>query len=63
MNTFSFTSDNNRRRKEYQIEVITYDNESEIVYVIARTSEEAQAKALAEVPNADYAMVQGVYEY
>ena len=46
--------DTNRRLKEYQVEVITFDGESEIVYVVARTSEEAQEKAAAQVPNADY---------
>ena len=55
--------DTNRRLKEYQVEVITFDGESEIVYVVARTSEEAQEKAEAQVPNADYTMVQGSCEY
>ena len=41
------------------IEVITFDGESEIVYVEANSPEEAQAKAAAEVPDADYTMVQG----
>lgn len=55
--------DTNRRLKEYQVEVITFDGESEIVYVVARTSEEAQEKAAAQVSNADYTMVQGSCEY
>lgn len=55
--------DTNRRLKEYQVEVMTFDGESEIVYVVARTSEEAQEKAAAQVPNADYTMVQGYCEY
>lgn len=55
--------DTNRRLKEYQVEVMTFDGESEIVYVVARTSEEAQEKAAAQVPNADYTMVQGCWEY
>lgn len=55
--------DTNRRLKEYQVEVMTFDGESEIVYVVARTSEEAQEKAAAQVPNADYTMVQGSCEY
>ena len=49
--------------KEYQVEVITFDGESEIVYVIARTADEAQEKAAAQVPDADYTMVQGSCEY
>ncbi|MCM1225517.1 MAG: hypothetical protein NC548_64835 [Lachnospiraceae bacterium] len=55
--------DTNRRLKEYQVEVITFDGESEIVYVIARTADEAQEKAAAQVPDADYTMVQGSCEY
>ena len=57
----SFNESNELR--EYQVEVITFDGESEIVYVVARTSEEAQEKAAAQVPNADYTMVQGCWEY
>ena len=38
------------------------DGESEIVYVIARTADEAQEKAAAQVPDADYTMVQGFCE-
>lgn len=53
----SLNADNNL--KEYMIEVITFDGESEIVYVEAESDEEAQAKAAAEVPDADYTMVQG----
>lgn len=53
----SLNADNNLR--EYMIEVITFDGESEIVYVEAESDEEAQAKAAAEVPDADYTMVQG----
>ena len=55
--------DTNRRLKEYQVEVITFDGESEIVYVIARTADEAQEKASAQGPDADYIMVQGFCEY
>lgn len=55
--------DTNRRLKEYQVEVITFDGESEIVYVIAQTADEAQEKAAAQVPDADYTMVQGFCEY
>lgn len=55
--------DSNRRLKEYMVEVITFDGESEIVYVVARTSDEAQEMAAAQVANADYTMVQGVSEF
>lgn len=55
--------DSNHRLKEYMVEVITFDGESEIVYVVARTSDEAQEMAAAQVANADYTMVQGVSEF
>lgn len=55
--------DKNRRLKEYQIEVITFNGESEIVYVVARTAEEAQEKAAAQVADADYTMVQGSWDF
>lgn len=55
--------DTNRRLKEYQVEVITFNGESEIVYVVARTSEEAQEKAAAQVEDADYTMVQGSWDF
>lgn len=42
---------------------MTFDGESEKVYVVARTSENAQEKAAAQVPNADDTMVQGSCEY
>ncbi|MCM1139955.1 MAG: hypothetical protein NC453_15420 [Muribaculum sp.] len=54
--------DSNRRLKEYMIEVITFNGESEIVYIVARTSDEAQAQAAAQVADADYTMVQGSWE-
>lgn len=41
------------------IEVITFDGESEIIYVTAASAAEAQEMAAAEVENADYTMVQG----
>ena len=60
MNYTAATSLNsNNNLMEYMIEVITFDGESEIVYVEAENAEEAQAKAAAEVPDADYTMVQG----
>lgn len=53
---FSFDSDNELR--EFQVEVITYDGDSEIVYVEARDAYEAQQMAAEMVANADYIMVQ-----
>lgn len=48
--------------KEYQVEVVTYDGESETVYVEAYTDEEAHNLAAAQVPDADYTMIQGAWE-
>lgn len=45
--------------REYMVEVITFDGESETVYVEAYSEDEAQDKAAAEVGNADYTMIQG----
>lgn len=59
----SISFDTNRSLKEFMVEVITFDGESEIVYVTARSSDEAQEKAAAQVPNADYTMIQGFCEY
>lgn len=36
--------DTNRCLKEYQVEVMTFDGESEKVYVVARTSRECSGK-------------------
>ena len=44
----SLNADNNLR--EYMIEVINFDGESEIVYVEADSAEEAQAKAQPKSP-------------
>ena len=57
--TAAASLNSNNKLMEYMIEVITFDGESEIVYVEAENAEEAQAKAAAEVPDADYTMVQG----
>ena len=57
--TAAASLNSNYNLMEYMIEVITFDGESEIVYVEAENAEEAQAKAAAEVPDADYTMVQG----
>ncbi|MCC8120353.1 MAG: hypothetical protein LIP09_16660 [Bacteroidales bacterium] len=45
----------------YQVEVITYDGDSEIVDVEANNAEQAQAMAASLVDNADYTMIVGVY--
>lgn len=43
--------------KEYQVEVITFDGDSQTVYVEARSEEEASDLAADMVGNADYTMV------
>ena len=57
--TAASSLNDNNRLMEYMVEVITFDGESEIAYVESNSAEEAQAKAAAEVPDADYTMVQG----
>ena len=48
---------NSNKLKEYQVEVVTFDGESETVYVEAYNEDEASDKAAALVGNADYTMV------
>ena len=50
-------NENNNELKEFQVEVVTFDGESETVYVKAYNEDEASNKAAAQVGNADYAMV------
>ena len=49
--------ENSNELKEYQVEVITFDGESEMVYVEAYNEDEASNIAAARVSNADYTMV------
>ncbi len=58
-NSGNFFFNTNRKMKEFQVEVITFDGECEVLYVEARTASEAQSKAARLVDNADYVMVQG----
>ena len=48
---------NSHKLKEYQVEVVTFDGESETVYVEAYNEAEASDKAAALVGDADYTMV------
>ena len=50
-------NENNNELKEFQVEVITFDGESEIVYVEAYNEDEASDIAAAQVGDADYTMV------
>ena len=45
-------NENSNELKEYQVEVITFDGESETVYVEAYNEDEASNKAAAQVGNA-----------
>ncbi len=58
-NSNFFALNSNNEIREYQIEVITFDGDSEIVYVEAHDASEAQEIAASMVENADYCMVQG----
>ena len=49
--------ENSNELKEYQVEVVTFDGESETVYVEAYNEDEASNKAASQVGNADYVMV------
>ena len=61
MNYTAAASHNENILMEYMVEVITFDGESEIVYVEAYNEDEAQMKAAAQVPDADYTMIQGCW--
>ena len=50
-------NENSNELKEYQVEVITFDGESETVYVEAYNEDEASDIAAAQVGDADYTMV------
>lgn len=50
-------NENSNELKEYQVEVVTFDGESETIYVEAYNEDEASSKAAAQVGNADYTMV------
>jgi hypothetical protein len=56
MNSFGFNH-NSDELKEYQVEVITFDGESERVFVEAGNEDEAAEIACSMVEDADYTMV------
>jgi len=53
----SFENDFNNEFNDYQVEVVTFDGDVEIVSVEAHNEQEASDKAAAIVGNADYTMV------
>ena len=63
MNIAAASLNSNNALKFWTIEVITFDNESIIVEVEARTAEEAQEVAASMHDDVDYTMVQGCFAY
>lgn len=61
MNFTEISKKSNRKLKYYTVEVITFDSESFIEEVEARSAEEAQREAASYHDNVDYTMVQGCY--
>lgn len=59
-NSNFFSSNYNNELRNYTIEVITFDGESEIFEIEAEDANEACNIATSMVENVDYAMVQGV---
>lgn len=49
--------------KEYWVEVILFDGESESVTIYAYNEEDAQDEAASMFDNVDYTMIQGCYVY
>lgn len=47
--------------KEYWVEVMLFDGESEVVTIYAYSEEDAQDEAASMFDNVDYTMVQGCY--
>ena len=60
-NFFSSSLNSNHKLKFFTVEVITFDGESYISEVEARSAEEAQELAASEYDNVDYTMVQGCF--
>ena len=61
MNIAAASLNSNNALKFWTIEVITFDNESIIVEVEARTAEEAQEIAASLHDEVDYTMVQSCF--
>lgn len=60
-NIFSSSLNSNRKLKYYSVEVITFDGDSYIEEVEARSADEAQEIAASRFDNVDYTMVQGCF--
>ena len=61
MNIFDNSLNSNRKLKYFSVEVITFDGESYIEEIEARTADEAQEIAASRFDNVDYTMVQGCF--
>ena len=60
-NIFNSSLNSNRSLKFYSVEVITFDGESFIEEVEARSAEEAQEIAASAYEDVDYTMIQGCF--
>ena len=60
-NIFNSSLNSNRKLKYFSVEVITFDGESFIEEVEARSAEEAQEIAASMYEEVDYTMVQGCF--
>lgn len=61
MNIFGSSRNSNRSNKYYSVEVITFDGDSYMEEIEARTADEAQEIAASYHDNVDYTMVQGCF--
>lgn len=61
INLYCSSLDSNRKLKCYTIEVITFDGDSYIEEIEARSSDEAQEIAASYHEDVDYTMVQGCF--
>lgn len=62
-NIFNSSLNSNRKLKYFSVEVITFDGESFIEEVEARSADEAQEIAASMYDDVDYTMVQGCFAY
>ena len=60
-NIFNSSLNSNRKLKYFSVEVITFNSESFIEEVEARSAEEAQEIAASMYEEVDYTMVQGCF--
>lgn len=60
-NIFNSSLNSNRKLKYFSVEVITFNGESFIEEVEARSAEEAQEIAASMYEEVDYTMVQGCF--